>query len=65
MYMLCLVVCLTLLSFFFLPSHLSLKHVYVYTCIYNTCMYIYMHCVFYYYTWEIMCIADYSRLYSV
>ena len=28
--LLCLVVCLTLLASFFLPSHLSLKHVHVY-----------------------------------
>ena len=28
--LLCLVVCLTLLASFFLPSHLSLKHVYIY-----------------------------------
>ena len=28
--LLCLVVCLTLLASFFLPSHLSLKHVYMY-----------------------------------
>ena len=27
--LLCFVVCLTLLASFFLPSHLSLKHVYV------------------------------------
>ena len=27
--LLCLVVCLILLAFFFLPSHLSLKHVYI------------------------------------
>ena len=31
--LLCLVVCLTLLASFFLPSHLSLKHVRNYTCI--------------------------------
>ena len=30
--LLCLVVCLTLLASFFLPSHLSLKHLHVYTC---------------------------------
>ena len=30
-----IVVCLTLLAFFFLPSHLSLKHVYMYTYIDN------------------------------
>ena len=28
--LLCLVVCLTLLTSFFLPSHLSLKHVYIF-----------------------------------
>ena len=27
--LLCLIVCLTLLTFFFLPSHLSLKHAYM------------------------------------
>ena len=35
--LLCLVVCLTLLASFFLPSHLSLKHVHVCTC---TCIYL-------------------------
>ena len=30
--LLCLVVYLTLLASFFLPSHLSLKHVHVYSC---------------------------------
>ena len=30
--LLCLVVCLTLLASFFLPSHLSLKHVYIQNC---------------------------------
>ena len=30
--LLCFVVCLTLLASFFLPSHLSLKHVHVHTC---------------------------------
>ena len=59
MYMLCLVVCLTLLAFFFLPSHLSLKHVYVYTCIYNTCMY--ALCILLLYMGNYV----YSRLYSV
>ena len=32
--LLCLVVCLTLLASFFLPSHLSLKHIHVhYVCV--------------------------------
>ena len=34
--LLCLVVCLTLLASFFLPSHLSLKHV-------HACIYMYMY----------------------
>ena len=34
--LLCLVVCLTLLASFFLPSHLSLKHVCIYICTYYT-----------------------------
>ena len=33
--LLCLVVCLTLLASFFLPSHLSLKHVYIYMYIHT------------------------------
>ena len=39
--LLCLVVCLTLLASFFLPSHLSLKHVHV--CTLSCTMYIYIH----------------------
>ena len=35
--LLCLVICLTLLASFFLPSHLSLKHVSQY------CVYMYVH----------------------
>ena len=33
--LLCLVVCLTLLASFFLPSHLSVKHVHVLVCLYS------------------------------
>ena len=38
--LLCLVVCLTLLASFFLPSHLSLKHLHLHT----SCMYMYTTC---------------------
>ena len=53
--LLCLVACLTLIASFFLPSHLSLKLMYIHacTCIYmcmcvkgvlQTCSYAYTHC---------------------
>ena len=41
--LLCLVICLTLLASFFLPSHLSL-HIDMYMCI-CACMYMYMMCI--------------------
>ena len=37
--LLCLVVCLTLLASFFLPSHLSLKHVHVLRLLYSLIIY--------------------------
>ena len=50
--LLCLVVCLTLLASFFLPSHLSLKHVLYVSVSYNymyVCMCVIMNCVLQYY----------------
>ena len=47
--LLCLIVCLTLLASFFLPSHLSLKHVHVYMYIHvcgdDVWMEVYTACV--------------------
>ena len=46
----CLVVCLTLLASFFLPSHLSLKHVHVY-------IHMYMHVLCWCTCTECMCVV--------
>ena len=42
MYMPCLFVCLTLLASYFLPSHLSLKHVYSLS---TTCTLVHVHVI--------------------
>ena len=58
--LLCLVVCLTLLASFFLPSHLSLKHIHVhYVCV-CVCVCVCMVCVWIHGNMALAKLADFS-----